>query len=143
MTIEICEIHKGNQDLLQNLVSDVFDGPIIKSSYGEFIDDKRHHLIVATDKEADDRVVGMVSAFLYIHPDKTNQFFINELSVADSYLRLGIATQLMAKMLDKAKLLGCKEAWLATEKDNIVANRFYQSLNCVAEDCVAYHFDIK
>lgn len=142
MAIKIHEIDEHNQELLVNLNADVFDGPIVDTSLDTFIKDDRHHLFVALDTDSDDRVVGMVSANHYIHPDKPEQFWVNELGVADSYQRRGIATQLMGRVLQKAKQLGCDEAWLATEKDNLAANRFYQSLDCDAEECVAYYFKI-
>lgn len=143
MAISVFEIHHQNLHLLNNLDASVFDGPIVTTSLNEFVNDDRHHLFVALDNHADNKVVGMVSGVHYIHPDKPNQFWVNELGVADSYLRQGIATLLMEKLLAKAKQLGCKEAWLATEKENLVANDFYKSLDCEAEECIAYYFKVE
>ena len=38
----------------------------------------------------------------------------------------GLATHLINKVIDKAKIIGCKRVWLITTNDNTNALRFYQ-----------------
>jgi ribosomal protein S18 acetylase RimI-like enzyme len=102
-------------------------------------DGSRHHLIVAI---VGDLVVGMVSAVDYLHPDKPPQLWINEIGVASSYRSRGIGRRMLSAMLDHARTLGCVEAWLLTDDDNLAANKLYRSLRGVADPQVMYEFDL-
>ena len=110
---------------LNNVAEDVFDDPIVESSAREFLNDPRHRLIVALDKDV---VVGFVSAVLYLHPDKSApELWINEIGVAPTHQRQGIGKALLQAMLDHAKRSGCTEAWVLTERDNLAAMAMYKS----------------
>jgi len=112
-------------ELLAKADPDVFDDPVIPASTTEFLADPRHHIAVAI---ADGVIVGFASAVCYVHPDKpAPEFWINEVGVAESHRGQGLAKQIMACLLDKARQLGCAEAWVLTEHDNTAAKRLYQS----------------
>lgn len=70
----------------------------------------------------------MVTGFTHFHPDKPQEFFVNELGVDDAYLRRGIGTRLMQAMLREAREMGCAEAWLGTELTNGPALGLYRKL---------------
>ncbi len=87
--------------VLDNLVTDVFDGPVQPALVQEFLNDSRHHLAVAV---LDGQVIGMASGVHYLHPDKPNAFWINEIGVAPAYQTQGIGRALMKRLLGKAEV---------------------------------------
>ena len=68
--IEIRLLGVGDEQVLENVADDVFDNAVDPALAAEFLADPRHHIIVAID---DGQVVGMVTSFHYIHPDKRPQ----------------------------------------------------------------------
>jgi ribosomal protein S18 acetylase RimI-like enzyme len=137
MPIEIRRLGAGDGKVLDRVAPGVFDGPVQPRWTSEFLADARHHLIVALDG---DRVVGMVSALHYVHPDKAPQLWINEIGVAPSHRRRGIGRLLLDAILAHGRTLGCTEAWLGTEETNVAAQRLYGSAGGAAEAFVLYEF---
>ena len=88
--------------------------------------DPRHHLVVAIDNGL---VVGFASAVLYLHPDKPRpELWINEVGVAATHHRRGIARQLLDMLLDIGRSADCREAWVLTDRSNGAAMRLYTSV---------------
>ena len=100
---------KDNLPLLMNVAEDVFDHPIDKAFADEFLNDPRHHVVVAAAK---DKIIGFVSAVHYIHPDKPPELWINEIAVAPPYQGHGLGTAILNEMLQLGKGIGCKNAWV-------------------------------
>lgn len=123
MSITVRTLERDEAHILSRVDPDVFDGPLRDHLVREFLEDPRHHIAVAIDENA--TVVGMASAFHYVHPDKPPQFFVNETGVAGSYQRKGIGLRLMKELLAHAASLGCREAWVATEDDNAAARALF------------------
>jgi ribosomal protein S18 acetylase RimI-like enzyme len=114
-----------DEGVLETVAPDVFDNPIDARAAGEFLRDPRHRLAVAIDGEA---VVGFVSAVLYVHPDKpAPELWINEVGVASSHQRRGIARRLLDLTLEDARASGCREAWVLTDRSNQAATQLYES----------------
>lgn len=126
--------------VLERVAEDVFDHAVVPSLAAEFLKDPRHHLIVAL---SDERIVGMITAVDYVHPDKPAQLWINEVGVAPSHRRQGIGRALLGAMLAHGRERGCTEAWLGTEHDNAAARGLYEDAGSVAEPFVLYSFDLK
>lgn len=110
--------------LLERVAVDVFDHAVDPRLWAEFLVDPRHHLAVAIDDEV---VVGFASAVHYLHPDKPPQLWINEVGVAPSHQRRGLARALLDALLAKGRALGCSEAWVLTEAENAAARAAYRS----------------
>ena len=126
MTIAIKILDRNDLDILQNVDPDVFDNSIDIPRSEEFLTDSRHHLAVAIDG---DRVVGFVSAVHYVHPDKPRpELWINEVSVAETHRRQGLAKRLMNAVFDLARDLGCTEAWVLTDRENTAAMNLYSAV---------------
>lgn len=88
----------------------------------------------------------MVTGLTHFHPDKDEQFFVNELGVDDSYLRQGIATRLMQAILAEAQAMGCAEAWVGTENVNAPALALYRKLmteDDTAEPMWVFTYDLE
>lgn len=139
MPIEVRLLGLQDTDVLNRVVEGVFDNLIEPALSAEFLNDPRHHIIVALD---DSSVVGMITAVHYVHPDKPAQLWINEVGVAPSHQRRGIGRTLLRAMLDHGRALGCSEAWLGTEHDNVAARGLYEDAGSVAEPFVLYSFNL-
>lgn len=120
--IEVRVLGPGDGAVLGRVDPDVFDHAVQASLAAEFLADPRHHLAVALDGEV---VVGMASAVHYVHPDKPAELWINEVGVAASHHRRGIARRLLGTLLEHGRALGCREAWVLTERDNVAAMALY------------------
>ena len=141
MPIEFRRLQRGDEHMLANVANQVFDDPISSESTAEFLADPRHFLVVALD---DDRVIGFVSAVIYVHPDKTQpELWINEVGVAPTHHRRGVARGLLSMMLDIARDAGCAEAWVLTDQANEAAMRLYASLDpSESSDAVMFTFSL-
>jgi len=140
MTFEVRLLGPDDHAVLERVVDGVFDNQIVPALATEFLKDRRHHLIVAL---SDQHVVGMITAVDYVHPDKPAQLWINEVGVAPAHQRHGIGRALLRAMLAHGKSLGCTEAWLGTEDDNVAARGLYEDAGSVAEPFVLYSFDFQ
>jgi aminoglycoside 6'-N-acetyltransferase I len=137
--IEIRLLRAGDLEVLERTADGVFDAPVQDRLASEFLADTRHHLAVAIDGGV---VVGMASAVDYVHPDKAAQLWINEVGVAPTHRRRGIGRLLLDALLEHGRVLGCTEAWLGTEEDNVAARRLYESAGGRAEPFVLYSFPL-
>jgi ribosomal protein S18 acetylase RimI-like enzyme len=123
--MDIRILNATDEPVLERVADDVFDGPIDARAAREFLHDSRHRLAVAID---DGVVVGFVSAVLYVHPDKpAPELWINEIGVAASHQRQGIARRLLQVTLDEGRAAGCREAWVLTDQSNRAAMQLYES----------------
>lgn len=139
MPVEIRLLGSEDAQVLDCVAPGVFDGPVQACWTQEFLADARHHIVVALD---DGSVVGMTSALHYVHPDKAPQLWINEVGVAPSHQRRGIGRLLLDAMLAHGRTLGCTEAWLGTEEDNVAARRLYEGTGAATEMFVLYEFPL-
>jgi aminoglycoside 6'-N-acetyltransferase I len=128
--------------LLLSAADDVFDNPVNETYAREFLEDPRHHIVAAL---VDDTIIGFASAVHYIHPDKPPELWINEVGVAAAHQGRGIGKAIMNEMLNLGKQLGCVNAWVLTDKNNIAANGLYQSIGgrISEEETVLYEFGIR
>lgn len=108
--------------VLENVAEGVFDGPVDSRWSAEFLADPRHHLAVAI---ISDQVVGMASAVHYVHPDKGPEMWVNEVGVTPAFQRQGIAKQLLSCLFQHGSALGCSEAWVLTDANNLAARSLY------------------
>jgi len=72
-------------------------------------------------------MIGFASAVHYVHPDKEPQLWINEVSVAPPYPERGIGKAVLHALLERGRELGCSEAWVLTDKENLPARALYAS----------------
>jgi len=108
--------------VLRYVAPDVFDEPVNGAWCAALFADPRHHLAVALHGPL---VVGMASGVHYLHPDKPNELFINEVGVSEAYRNHGVGRRLLAALLAHATTLGCESAWVLTESSNAAARRMY------------------
>lgn len=141
LTIKLLSV--SDEAVLQSVAPDVFDNPIDPTATAKFLADANHHLAVAID---DGVVIGFASAVLYFHPDKSKpELWINEVGVAASHQRQGIARRLMEAVLIEGRQQGCAEAWVLTNRSNQPAMRLYASSGgseAEDNDIVMFEFDL-
>jgi aminoglycoside 6'-N-acetyltransferase I len=116
----------GPQDaaLFDRIADDVFDDAIDPGLLARYLASPVMHIVVAQDG---DLIVGFCSGLVHFHPDKPEDFFINELGVAGPWRRRGIATRLIGATCDLARSLGCRVAWVVAEPTEEAVG-FYRSL---------------
>lgn len=124
MSVTIHILRPGDEAMLANVAPDVFDDEVNPLWAAEFVADPRHHMAVALDGTL---VVGMASGVHYLHPDKPNELFVNEVGVAPTHHRQGIARRLLEALFAEGRALGCAEAWVATDVSNATARALYSS----------------
>lgn len=138
--IEVRMLGRGEAHVLERVADDVFDGPLDPAAARAHVEDPRLHLAVALD---DGVVVGMASGLHYHHPDKPDpQLWIDEVGVAASHQRRGLASRLLATLSAHGRSLGCREAWVLTERDNEAAMRLYASAGGEPSDAVMFSFPL-
>lgn len=125
MNIVIKVLGPADLDLLCSADTEVFDNPVDPQLAAAYLARDDYVIALAVDGG---KVVGMASGLIYFHPDKQPEFFVNEVGVADSHTRRGIAKNLMRSILDWARGKGCSYCWLGTEDDNDAANALYKSI---------------
>ena len=125
MAIEFRKLGAGDAAVLDRVADGVFDNAVQPALAREFLDDARHHLVAALD---DGLVVGFASGVHYVHPDKPPELWINEVGVAPTHLRRGLAQALLRLLFDAGRALGCTQAWVLTDRDNAAAMRLYASV---------------
>lgn len=142
MTLEIMPVRPETAYLLDNIAADVFDDPLAPAAAEQFLRDERHHLVVAA---VDGLVVGFASGVHYLHPDKPSpELWVNEVGVAPPWQGRGVGKALLAELLRIGRALGCREAWVLTERDNAVAMRLYSGSGGkeIAPDPVMFTFGL-
>lgn len=110
--------------MLESVAPGVFDEPVEPRLLEEFLRDERHHLAVAIDQG---QVIGFASGVHYVHPDKPPELWINEVGVAPSHQGRGVGKAVVRLLLEQGQRLGCREAWVLTERSNQAAMRLYAS----------------
>lgn len=141
MTIRYRMLGSGDAAVLNRVADDLFDAAVQPTLSREFLSDPRHHLAVALDEGL---VVGFASGVHYVHPDKPAELWINEVGVAPTHQQRGIAKQVLQTLLGAARELGCKQAWVLTDRDNTAAMRLYASAggDPGSREHVMFEFDL-
>jgi aminoglycoside 6'-N-acetyltransferase I len=142
MTIEIKILGPDDKSALANVAPGVFDNQIHDRWSSEFLNDPRHHLSVAIEQGT---IVGFASAVHYVHPDKQPELWINEIGVAATHRNIGLGKKLLRALFEVGRGLGCREAWVLTDRSNLPAIRLYASVGGVEPpgDVVFFTFGLE
>ena len=103
----------------------LFDNPPVRAATNAFLEDPRHHLLVALDDGG--RTVGFISGVEMTHPDKGTEMFLYELAVAEDSRRQGVGLALSAGLADLARSRGCYGMWVGVDTDNAAAHATYRA----------------
>ena len=136
MNVEIKYLGPGDEDQFERVAPDVFDNAIDRATLSHYLGTPGHHLIVALSTG---EIVGQVAAVVHRHPDlRPTELYIDEVAVAPTRQRQGIARSLLDAMLAFGRELGCQEAWVGTEPDNVAAISLYEARSAPAEPFAMY-----
>jgi aminoglycoside 6'-N-acetyltransferase I len=139
--VEIRILRAGDESVLSSVAAGVFDRGVDPRRTAEFLAGPRHHLAVAVEEG---RVVGFASAVHYVHPDKPAELWINEVGVAATHRGRGLAKDLLRALFGVGRQLGCREAWVLTDRSNAPAMRLYAGVGGVEvpKDQVMFTFHL-
>lgn len=138
--IEIRRLGPGDSAVLERMATDVFDEPIRAARAAAYLAEPNHMMVVAIE---DGVVVGQCAGVVHRHPDKATELYLDEVGVAPTHHRRGIATRMMQAMFAWGREHGCEEVWVGTEPDNVAARAMYRGLRPKEEDTfVMYVVDL-
>ena len=129
--IEVRFAAAEDAELFDRVAEEVFDEAVDPARLAAYLSTPGHHMIVALDRGT---IVGQVAAVAHRHPDKPTELYIDEVGVAAGYRRRGIARRMLAAMLAHGKAIGCEEAWVGTESDNLPAKALYEERRGAGDD---------
>jgi ribosomal protein S18 acetylase RimI-like enzyme len=139
MQIEIKRLSERDAAILDRVADDVFDEAVDPKRLRTYLAAPGHLMLVAL---ANGEVVGQVAAVIHRHPDKPTELYIDEIGVTPALQRQGLARRMLDEVFALGKALGCEEAWVGTEHDNLPARGLYQSRGAAAEPFVMYVFKL-
>lgn len=127
-------VDAGSMGLLDHVADDVFDHPIDVERLRAFVAQPCHALFVAVDGG---RVIGQARGMIHLQPDKAPDLYVDNLGVAPTHRRGGIAAALIAALRAWGEGEGCEVIWVCTETDNDAAKAFYDAQDFTGET-IAY-----
>jgi ribosomal protein S18 acetylase RimI-like enzyme len=140
VSIDIRRVRPGDEALFRRIAAEVFDHHVVPKNLFEYLATPGHHLVVAI---SDGEIVGQVAAVVHRHPDGSRkEIFIDEVAVTPALQRQGIAGRMLDRMIALGRELGCQEAWLGAEPDNVPARELYARRGSQAEPVVMYTFKL-
>ncbi len=139
MPIEFRRVTQADAGLFGRIAADVFDEPIRPDRLAAYLAEPGHHMIVALQ---DGEIVAQAAAAIHRHPDKATELYIDEVGVTPALQRQGIARKLLDELFALGRELGCEEAWVGTEVENVAAKRLYESRGAAGEAFVMYLYDL-
>lgn len=91
-----------------------------------------------------DKIAGAALCYELPHPDGNDTLYVHELDTHPDFRRRGVATQLMAEAMKRAKQRGLSEVWLGADQDNPAANALYRKLGpSEVESSVTYSYRVQ
>jgi ribosomal protein S18 acetylase RimI-like enzyme len=137
--VEIRRVGPADAALFERVAEAVFDEPVDPSRLTAYLAAPGHLMLVALH---DGVVVAQLAAVIHRHPDKPTELYIDEVGVAPTMHRQGIARAMLREMLALGKALRCEESWVGTEPDNVPARGLYESFGGEAEPFVMYVLEL-
>jgi ribosomal protein S18 acetylase RimI-like enzyme len=135
VTFEILRLRPDDAALLDRVAEDVFDEPVRPDRVIAYLAEPSHIMLVALSGGI---VVGQCAAVVHRHPDKVTELYIDEVGVSPALQRKGIARAMVERMIEIGKELGCGEAWVGTEPDNLPARGLYESVKVRRDDAETF-----
>jgi aminoglycoside 6'-N-acetyltransferase I len=138
MSVEIRRAGPGDEGLFERIADDVFDHAVERDVLATYLATPGHYFVVAL---SGGEVVGQVAAVLHRHADlRPVELYIDEVAVAPAFRRQGVAQRMLDEMFALGRSLGCAEAGVGTEADNLPATGLYESRQASPEAFVMYVF---
>ena len=140
MNVEIRRVGPGDEALFERIAPEVFDEAVTRERLAAYLRAPGHHMLVALHAG---EVVAQVAAVLHRHPDKIAELYLDEVGVTPALQRRGIAGRMVDMMLGIGRELGCGEAWVGTEHDNVAARALYRRREGEESTFVMFLYDLE
>lgn len=119
----------------------LFDRSLDEACVSRFLAQPGHHLLFAWSGA---EPVGFISGMELTHPDKGTEMYVNELGVAKTARRRGVASALIRALNQVAAESGCRAVWVATEPSNRAAVATYLRAGAApAENAVIFTWAVQ
>jgi ribosomal protein S18 acetylase RimI-like enzyme len=141
--IEATEVTSGLVDAFERLIPQLSrsNPPPTAAELGVIVASPASILLVAIDREADDRIVGSLTLAWFRIPTGVRAW-IEDVVVDESARGAGVGEALNRAALDRARELGAVTVDLTSRPSREAANRLYQRLGFVARDTNVYRFSL-
>ena len=122
---QITKLHfEGRPDLFKDEVR-----TYTQEQFGKWLDSPTHVLLIA---EVDEEIAGYAFSWVIQYRDHPtyrdfDSFYIDDICVLEKFRRKGIGRALIARCMEEAKRLGCKNVDLGVWSFNKKAIAFYES----------------
>ena len=136
MPFTLKRMSAGDESLFHRVAPDVFDEPIDRHRLHAYLRTPSHLMLLAFEG---DLVVGQCAGVIHRHPDKPAELYVDEVGTASTHRRQGIARAMLTELFAWGRELGCEEAWLGTEFDNVEANALYRGLRPIEDDGIQFY----
>ncbi len=133
--ISICRVTLENAHVLNAVADDIFDHEISQTYLQAYLLAPGHALF---DSLSLGVVVGQIRGMTQFHPDKPGELYIDNLGVAQSHRRHGIARRLVRALVEWGAGEKCETVWVATEPDCKVARAFYAAMGFEKDEALVY-----
>jgi ribosomal protein S18 acetylase RimI-like enzyme len=140
MSVEFRMLSPDDAQLFLRVAPDVFDGEPDPVRVAAYLSTPGHHMLVALDEG---EIVAQVAAIVHRHIDLPTELYIDNLGVTPRLQRQGIGRELVRRVMDFGRSIGCEEAWVGTEPENERARRLYEKIGAEGEDFVMYVFELQ
>lgn len=137
--VDIKHVGPGDATLFDRVAPDVFDEPVDRQRLAAYLAEPSHLMFVALRAG---EIVGQCAAVIHRHPDKVTELYIDEVGVTPALQRQGIGRRMLDAMFALGASLGCGEAWVGTETDNVAARRLYERRGAEGEAFVMYLYEL-
>ncbi|WP_309611349.1 GNAT family N-acetyltransferase [Sphingomonas sp.] len=122
MDVSIVRMTADKAALLDRIADGVFNDPPVAEWRVPYLASPAVMLVVALDG---DLVIGQVKAAIHLHPDKAADLYIDEVGVAATHQRRGIARRMLGEVEQWARERDCVDVWLAADVGNDAAQSLY------------------
>jgi ribosomal protein S18 acetylase RimI-like enzyme len=140
LAVELRRIGVEDTAVFATIADEVFDEVVQPDRLRAYLTEPGHLMLVAVE---DGIVVGQCAAVVHRHPDKVTELYIDEVGTAPAHHRRGIGRAMVDEMFAWGRELGCEEAWLGTELDNVAANALYRSVGGTTDQMAYWEFDLR
>lgn len=137
--LEFLRITQATLSRLERVHPDCFDHPIAPDLASACVASADAILMVAIDTGLNGgTVVGQCLSAVQRHPDKAAELYIDDLGVASSHRRRGIATRLVERSIELGRAAGTAVMWVGVDPDNAGAQAFYASMGLAGDAATIY-----
>lgn len=139
MDVQILRMTTADAAKLHSVDDDIFDAEIDAERLAAFLADPGHLMVCAF---AGGVAIGQARGILNRQPDTASSLYIDNLGVAPSRRREGIAGRLLDELVAWGRENGCASAWVATELDNDGARALYAARGAPGDAVAYYVYDL-